>query len=48
MTIADVCTAETFGDYDSFEEYGGRVTAWARSVRNTLDEDRAKGAVDGD
>jgi len=41
MTIADVCTAETFGDYDSVEEYGARVTAWARSVRETLDSDRS-------
>jgi Family of unknown function (DUF5946) len=40
MTIADVCTAETFGDYDTFDEYGARVTAWARSVRETLDADR--------
>jgi hypothetical protein len=40
VTIADVCTAETFGDYDSIEEYGERVTAWARSVRETLDADR--------
>jgi hypothetical protein len=41
LTIADVCTAETFGDYDTFEEYAGRVTAWACSVRETLDADRA-------
>jgi Family of unknown function (DUF5946) len=47
-TIADVCTAETFGAYDSLEEYAGRVTAWARSVRETLDADRAKGAVHGE
>ena len=32
MTIADVCTAETFGNYDTFEEYGERVTA--RRVRS--------------
>ena len=48
MTIADVCTAETFGSYDSLEEYGERVTAWARSVRQTLDADRTKGAVHGE
>src|SRR5262245_17469558 len=40
MTIADVCTAETFGDYDTYEHYGERVTAWARSVRETLDAER--------
>jgi hypothetical protein len=40
MTIADVCTAERFGDYDTFDEYGARVTAWARSVRETLDAER--------
>jgi hypothetical protein len=40
MTIANVCTAETFGDYDTFDEYGARVMAWARSVRETLDGDR--------
>ncbi len=47
MTIADVCTAETFGDYDTFGEYAERVTAWARSVRETLDVDRADGALHG-
>jgi Family of unknown function (DUF5946) len=41
VTIADVCTAETFGAYDTYEEYARRVTAWARSVRETLDADRA-------
>ena len=40
MTIADVCTAETFGAYGSHQEYADRVTAWARSVRETLDQDR--------
>jgi hypothetical protein len=40
LTIADVCTAQTFGDYDTFDEYGARVTAWARSVRETLDAER--------
>jgi hypothetical protein len=47
-TIADVCTAATFGVYDTYEEYGERVTAWARSVRETLDADRAKGAAHGE
>jgi hypothetical protein len=40
MTIADVCTAESPGAYDSYDEYAGCVTAWARSVRETLDADR--------
>lgn len=40
MTIADVCTAESGGAYDSHEAYGERITAWARSVRETLDADR--------
>jgi hypothetical protein len=40
MTIADVCTAETFGSYETYDEYAGHVTAWARSVRATLDADR--------
>jgi hypothetical protein len=40
MTIADVCTEETFGSYGTYDEYAGRVTAWARSVRATLDADR--------
>jgi hypothetical protein len=40
MTIADVCTEGTFGSYETYEEYAGRVTAWARSVRATLDADR--------
>jgi Family of unknown function (DUF5946) len=48
MTIADVCTAETFGAYNSLEEHGERITAWARSVRETLDEDRIKEAAHGD
>jgi hypothetical protein len=45
MTVADVCTRETFGDYDTFEEYGARVTAWARSVRETLDAKRMQEGV---
>jgi hypothetical protein len=45
MTIADVCTAETFGAYDTFDEYGERVTAWARSVRETLDAARMREGV---
>jgi len=40
MTIADLCTAETYGDYDSYEEYAGRVMRWARSVCETLEADR--------
>jgi hypothetical protein len=39
MTIADVCTADTFGAYDTYEEYADRVVRWARSVRETLDAD---------
>ena len=39
MTVADVCTAETFGTYDTYEDYAGRVIRWARSVRETLDAD---------
>jgi len=39
MTIADVCTADTFGASDSYEEYADRVVSWARSVRETLDAD---------
>src|SRR5947209_7014294 len=35
MTIADVCTADTFGAYDTSEEYANRVILWARSVRET-------------
>ena len=41
MTIADVCTAEIFGAFDTYEKYAARVAAWARSVRETLDADRA-------
>ena len=41
MTIADVCTADTFGTYDAYEEYAERVTRWARSVRETLDAEQA-------
>jgi hypothetical protein len=37
MTIADVCTADTFGSYDTFDEFADRVVRWARSVRGTLD-----------
>jgi hypothetical protein len=39
MTVADVCTAETFGAYDTYEDYADRVIRWARSVRETLDAD---------
>ena len=37
MTVADVCTADTFGSYDTYDEFADRVTLWARSVRETLD-----------
>jgi hypothetical protein len=40
MTVADVCTADTFGAYDTHEEYADRITRWARSVRETLDAER--------
>ena len=41
LTIADVCTAETFGECDTYEDYADRVVRWARSVRETLDSDGA-------
>jgi hypothetical protein len=37
MTVADVCTADTFGAYDTRVEYADRVTRWARTVIATLD-----------
>jgi hypothetical protein len=37
LTVVDVCTADTFGAYDTLEEYADRVVRWARSVRETLD-----------
>jgi hypothetical protein len=37
MTIADVCTADTFGAFDTYEEYADRVIRWARSVGETLE-----------
>jgi hypothetical protein len=37
LTVVDVCTADTFGAYDTHEEYADRVVRWARSVRETLD-----------
>ena len=40
MTVADVCTADTFGAYDTYEEYADRIMRWARSVCETLDADR--------
>ena len=36
MTIADICTADTFGCYDTYEEFADRVARWARSVKVTL------------
>jgi hypothetical protein len=39
MTVADVCTAATFGAYDTYNEYAERVVRWARSVRETLEAD---------
>ena len=39
MTVADICTAETFGEYDTYEEYAEHVVRWARSVRETLAAD---------
>jgi hypothetical protein len=39
MTIAQVCTADTFGAYDTYEAYAERVVAWARCVRETLAAD---------
>src|SRR4051794_22321504 len=38
MTIADVCTAESFGSYDTYDEYADRVLRWSRSVVEALDE----------
>jgi hypothetical protein len=37
MTIADVCTVDTFGSYDTYDEFADRVTRWAKAVRETLD-----------
>jgi hypothetical protein len=37
VTVADICTADSFGAYDSYEEYADRVERWARSVLETLD-----------
>ena len=37
MTVADVCTADTFGSYDTYEAFAAHVLSWARSVRETLD-----------
>lgn len=37
VTIADVCTTDTFGDYDTYDQYADHVVRWARSVRETLD-----------
>jgi hypothetical protein len=39
ISIADVCTAETFGAYDTLHEYQERIVRWARSVRETLDRE---------
>src|SRR5262245_49543693 len=41
MTVADVCTADTLGTYDTHEEYAERILRWSRSVRDTLDSDRS-------
>ena len=43
MTIADICTAETFGCYDTHAEFADRVTRWARLVRETLDASGIQG-----
>ena len=40
ITIADVCTAETFGAYDTYEEHADRILRWARSVREILDAEQ--------
>jgi hypothetical protein len=37
MTVAEVCTTETFGAFDTVEEFGDRVARWARAVVETLD-----------
>ncbi|MBY0397476.1 MAG: hypothetical protein K2X91_13560 [Thermoleophilia bacterium] len=37
MTVADVCTAETFGEFDTPAEFSDRVRRWAASVVATLD-----------
>jgi hypothetical protein len=39
MTVADVCTAESFGAYDTYDAYAEHVLRWARSVRATLEAD---------
>lgn len=40
MTIADVCTADTYGSHDTYEEYADHVVRWARSVSTTLAADQ--------
>lgn len=37
LTIADVCTADTFGAYDTAEAFADHVVRWARSVVAALD-----------
>jgi hypothetical protein len=39
MTIAQVCTADTFGTFDTYEAYADRLVTWARSVRESLAAD---------
>jgi hypothetical protein len=43
ITIADICTADTFGAYDTYDAFADRVVRWARSIRETLDADEAPG-----
>jgi hypothetical protein len=41
-TIADVCTPESFGSYETYDAYAERVIRWARSILETLDRDRSE------
>ena len=40
MTVADVCTADTYGDYDTYEEYADRISVGRVRSAKTLDADR--------
>jgi hypothetical protein len=37
VTIADVCTTDSFGECDTYDALAERLRVWARSVRDTLD-----------
>ena len=36
MTVADICTVETYGEYETYDEFSARLLRWATSVRDTL------------